>query len=114
MFRVVHCARYVVHVEDIDIHLYLSVFTCYVLVGGQSLEVYLPLSGLIDREKERLRLQKQAEKLKKEIAALEARLCSKGFADKAKPEVVGEVRATLADRVAQLSAAENSLTGLEV
>lgn len=46
------------------------------------LEVYLPLAGLVDKEKERARLKKQAEKLVKEVEALENRLSGSNFVEK--------------------------------
>ena len=65
------------------------------LVIQDGVEAYLPLSGLIDPEKERKRLEKQNEKLEKEIEKLAARLQSKGFVDKAPPEVVEKAQAEL-------------------
>eukprot|EP01041_Mallomonas_annulata_P007309 gene7309-14902_t len=83
------------------------------LVIEEGLEVYLPLSGLIDKEKELLRLKKQVEKLSKEIIGLQSRLSSKSFIDKAPPEVIVEVQGSLADKNAQIAAAEKSMKELE-
>lgn len=58
-------------------------------VGGFSLgEVVLPLSGLIDFEKEKARLSKEKEKLQQEIDKLEKKLSNENFLSKANPEVV--------------------------
>ena len=64
---------------------------------------------MIDYDKERVRLGKQAEKLRKDIAGLESRLSSKGFADKAPPEVVLEVKTKVAEQKEQLNAVEKSI-----
>ena len=61
---------------------------CVHLVVEEGIEVYLPLSNMIDKAKELARLGKQAEKLKKDITTLENRLTSPGFLDKA-PEKLG-------------------------
>ena len=79
------------------------------LVVEEGLEAFLPMAELVDYAKERARLGKQAEKLRKDIAGLEGRLASKGFADKAPPEVVAEVRAKVAEQSEQLAAVEKSI-----
>ena len=77
------------------------------------MDVYLPLSGLIDKEKELIRLNRMAEKIRKDMSALEGRLNSKGFADKAKPEVVLEARNNLNDKIAQLNSILKNIAELE-
>ena len=51
-------------------------------------EIYLPLKGLIDVEKETARLNKELETLDKEISRLEKKLGNQGFLAKAPAEVV--------------------------
>jgi len=80
------------------------------LVVQDGVEVYLPISALIDPEKERQRLGKQKGKLEKEIEKLSARLQSKGFTDKAPPAVVDKARNELEELQNQL---ENVNSGLE-
>jgi len=53
-----------------------------------SIEVYLPLKGLIDVEKETTRLNKELEGLAKEIKRIEGKLSNAGFLAKAPAEVV--------------------------
>ena len=84
------------------------------LVVQEGLEAFLPMADMVDREKELLRLSKQAEKLQKDINGLESRLKSKGFIDKAPDSVIAEVKATLADKVEQLSAVSQSIESLSV
>mmetsp|Transcript_28958 Transcript_28958/g.42261 ORF Transcript_28958/g.42261 Transcript_28958/m.42261 type:complete len:390 (+) Transcript_28958:1504-2673(+) len=82
------------------------------LVIQDGVVAYLPLSGLIDPEKERLRLERQKEKLSKEIVKLAGRLESKGFADKAPPAVVEKARGELSELEDQASKIEASLAAL--
>lgn len=45
-------------------------------------QVYLPMAGLVDKEKERSRLLKQAEKLIKDMEMLKTRLGGSNFVEK--------------------------------
>ena len=82
------------------------------LVVQEGVEAYLPLSGLVDTEKEKQRLEKQSTKLAKEIEKLAGRLKSKGFVDKAPPAVVDKARAELAELEDQASKVESSLQSM--
>lgn len=82
------------------------------LVVQDGVVAYLPLSGLIDPEKERLRLQRQSEKLAKEIQKLLGRLQSKGFVDKAPPALVEKAKGELAELEDQAAKIESSLAAL--
>jgi len=82
------------------------------LVIQDGVEAYLPLSGLIDPVKERKRLEKQNEKLKKEIQKLAGRLQSKGFVDKAPEAVVAKAKAELAELEDQAAKVKTSLESL--
>lgn len=82
------------------------------LVVQDGVEAYLPLSGLIDPEKEKKRLAKQKEKLQKEIQKLAGRLQSKGFVDKAPESVVMKARSELAELEDQAAKIEASLSSL--
>ena len=77
--------------------------------GAKAMEAYLPLASLVDAEKEKKRLTKQAEKLRKDIAGLEGRLASKGFAEKAPPHILAEVQGNVAEKKQQLSAVEKGI-----
>jgi len=56
-------------------------------------EVYLPLKGLIDVEKETARLNKERESLEKEIARVAGKLANESFVAKAPAEVIEKERA---------------------
>ena len=58
-------------------------------------EIYLPLKGLIDVEKETARLRKEAEKLEKEIKRLSGKLENPGFLAKAPEQVIAAEREKL-------------------
>jgi valyl-tRNA synthetase len=62
----------------------------------RGLEVMLPLAGLVDIDAERSRLQKERDKIAKELGALQAKLQNPGFRDKAPPAVVAKERERLA------------------
>ncbi|MFM7784047.1 MAG: hypothetical protein ACKPE6_05295, partial [Gammaproteobacteria bacterium] len=57
----------------------------------------MPLEGLVDLGAERARLDKEQEKLAREIEKLAARLANPGFTGKAPAEVVEKERARLAE-----------------
>merc|ERR1712032_652227 len=82
------------------------------LVVKDGVEVFLPLSGLIDPEKERTRLTKQKGKLAIEIQKLGGRLKSKGFVDKAPAAVVDKAKANLKELETQAEMVEKSLEAL--
>eukprot|EP00741_Cyanophora_paradoxa_P000221 tig00000402_g214.t1 len=67
------------------------------LVVAEGLEAFLPLKGMVDLEKERQRLTKQAAKIEKELEGLQKRLNSPGFTDKAPADVVASVKDNVAD-----------------
>jgi len=56
-------------------------------------EIYLPLAGLIDLDKEIARLEKEASNLEKEVDRVNKKLNNQGFMAKAPAEVVEEERA---------------------
>ena len=82
------------------------------LVVAHGTEVFVPLAGLVDVEKECARVRAELAGLEKQLAALRGRLASEGFVTRAKPEVVEAERAKerdwstrreqLARKVAQL------------
>lgn len=59
------------------------------------LEIYLPLSELIDFEKEKERLAKEKEKLESEIKRAEGKLKNKSFVEKAPEKIVNEEKEKL-------------------
>lgn len=82
------------------------------LVVQDGVEAYLPLAGLIDPEKERKRLEKQATKIGKEIEKLAGRLKSKGFVEKAPAELVEKAKTELQELEDQAAKIKSSLDAL--
>jgi valyl-tRNA synthetase len=73
---------------------------------------YVPLEGLINREAELERQQKEADKLRKHIAGHEGKLKNESFVGKAPPEVVANVRETLEGLRKQLASVEDVIRDL--
>ena len=72
------------------------------LVVQEGLEAYLPLSEMVDADKERKRLGKQQASLEAGIEKLEKRLSGPGFADKAPEAVVAKARGELDEQKEKL------------
>ncbi|MEW5761604.1 MAG: valine--tRNA ligase [Bacillota bacterium] len=62
----------------------------HAVVSG--VEIYLPLAGLIDPQKEAARLARELAVVEKDLARAEGKLASEGFLAKAPPEVVARER----------------------
>ena len=65
------------------------------LVGG--MEILVPMAGLIDKDAELTRLNKEIGKLVQDIERTEVKLSNPAFVDKAPTDVVGKERARLAE-----------------
>ena len=83
------------------------------LVVSDGVEVYLPLSGIVDPAKEVGRLGKQAAKLEKEVGGLAGRLKSPKFVEKAPAQVVEKSRKELAELEEQLAAVRSRMAQME-
>ncbi len=105
--------RQLAAVEPLQIHPSLATKPSQALVAvAGGMEIYLPLAGLIDVEKERARLGKEIGQIEAELARVEGKLGNAGFLAKAPREVVekervrakelSERKAVLAQRLAML------------
>jgi len=65
------------------------------LTAGAGVEVLITLKGIVDAEKELQRVNREVNKTDKNIAALDKKLSSKGFTERAPAEVVQEAREQL-------------------
>jgi valyl-tRNA synthetase len=72
-------------------------------------QLHVILSGLLDFEEERQRLKKAIEKLEKEMGSSAKKLENRGFLEKARPEVVAEVREKVADLSGRLEKLRRNL-----
>lgn len=77
------------------------------LVG--EMKLLIPMAGLIDKDAELKRLNKETEKLGKPIKALEGKLANPGFIDKAPEAVVEKEKDKLADMKAALANLEEQI-----
>ena len=84
-----------------------SAFT--VFDGG---EIYIPLTGLIDKEKERARLEKEIRSLDADTAKLEAQLTNKNFMTHAPAEEIENRKAKLAEVRQKITSIKKNLEGL--
>jgi len=73
---------------------------------------FIPLEGVVDREAELARQKKEAEKLRGFITGSERKLANESFVAKAPPEVVEQVRETLAGLQKQLASVEEIIRQL--
>jgi len=74
---------------------------------------YVPLADLVDLSKEKERAEKEAEKIRGEIARAEAKLANESFVAKAPAQLVENEKKKLADAKEKLAAVEERLRGLE-
>ena len=81
-----------------------------VLVGEATIS--LPLAGVIDLKAERARLMRDADKIRKEIAKIDAKLGNEQFMAKAQEEVVEEQRERREEALALLARTEAALARL--
>jgi valyl-tRNA synthetase len=65
------------------------------LIG--EMKILIPMAGLIDRDAELARLEKEIQKIKNELPRIEAKLSNPAFADKAPAEVINKEKTKLAD-----------------
>lgn len=80
--------------------------TTAVAVVSQGIELGFP--GLVDIEKEKVRLNKAIDNLKKMVKSVEGKLANKGFVDRAPADVVAKERERLAQNCAELSKLEDA------
>jgi valyl-tRNA synthetase len=75
-------------------------------------EIILPLEGLIDKAAEAAKHRKALTDIERQMASVRAKLSNEGFVTRAKPEVVAEQRAKLAELESQLTATQTLLAAL--
>jgi valyl-tRNA synthetase len=70
------------------------------------MKILIPMAGLIDKAAELARLDKEIQKLVKELPRIADKLANPSFVDKAPPEVIEKEKAKLADLQAMLNSLE--------
>ncbi|MBU4488775.1 MAG: valine--tRNA ligase [Candidatus Omnitrophica bacterium] len=76
-------------------------------------EVYIPLEGVIDFEKESVRLKKKRDEVKKNMGSLEARLKDKNFIARAPAEIVERNKLSKSELESTLKRLEENLKDIE-
>lgn len=79
----------------------------------RNIELFLPLTGLLDLAQERERLQKQIDKLEKDLAVMQNKLNNQNFIQNAKPEVVDKEREKYSEVNTKLELIRQQLSDLE-
>jgi len=79
----------------------------------QGVEIFLPLKGLIDIDKEKVRLEKELNKVEQEIKRLEKKLNNQGFLAKAPQNVIEKEKAKYAEYQANKEALVTRLESLK-
>lgn len=103
-------------VEDLDIGTVDDRNKCAVApvrIGDVSVDVVVPLEGLVDLEEEIKRLSKNIEKSQREIQSLSKRLNNDSFVKNAPKEVVEQGRAQLEELKSQIASMEESRLRLQ-
>jgi len=80
------------------------------VIGG--VEVFVDLTGIVDLEKEKIRLQDEIDNLQKYTKSLEGKLSNKGFVSSAPEEVVSKEKEKLEEAKIKLEKLEGQLSNL--
>jgi valyl-tRNA synthetase len=83
---------------------------------AEAIEIYLPLAGLLDIEKELARLDKEIVQTQQEQGRLQGKLGNENFVARAKPDVVAKEREKLAaaeERLGKLTARRGEIAALK-
>lgn len=89
------------------------IFLLFDFTFHQVCEVFIPLHSILDKEKERKRLQRQIDKLCQDIDILSKRLNNKNFVDKAPLKIYEESTRTLHEHQTLLVTLEKSLMEMD-
>lgn len=105
----------IARVENCDIGEAGNLAKCAVApvrIGDSSVDVIIPLEGLVDLAEEVKRLQKVIEKIQKDISVLNQKLTNENFVKNAPEELVATDKALLETHRARLSRLQDSLSRL--
>lgn len=106
----------IARVENCDIGEAGNLAKCAVApvrIGDSSVDVIIPLEGLVDLAEEVKRLQKAVEKIQKDISVLNGKLSNVNFMKNAPEDLVAADKALLETHRARLARLQDSLTRLQ-
>ncbi|OEF98316.1 valine--tRNA ligase [Desulfuribacillus alkaliarsenatis] len=99
--------------ESLDIDLELKTPEKAMTAVTSGAQIYLPLEGLIDKDKEIARLEKERQKLQAEVDRVQGKLNNEKFVAKAPAQVIDQERAKEADYKAKLQKVEERINELK-
>ena len=82
------------------------------VVAGEGVQVWLPLAGMVDLEKERARLAAEAQDVRHNVSRLQQKLANEQYVQRAPAQVVERDRDQLAETERRLTAIEAKLASL--
>lgn len=114
--RIQNCQEFIKHLARVNTINWLapnqpSPAAATGLVGG--LEILLPLAGLIDKEAEIARLEKEITKLEKDLQVISGKLANPNFVNKAPADVVAKEQALQAELQATTDKLNEKLTSIK-
>jgi valyl-tRNA synthetase len=89
--------RKLAKVSDLKSEVSLTKPAASIAAVVRNIEIFMPLSGLVDLEQEKARLTKQLDKIKQELNSIQNKLNNANFINNAKPEVVEKEKEKLAE-----------------
>lgn len=105
--------RILLNAEPLDVDMNFAGSKTAPSVSSAFGDLFLPLEGVIDFEKERTRLKKQLEKIGKEIDKVKSKLDNPGFCSKVPAEVLEEHKQRLVDWQAEHNRVSEAVAALE-
>ena len=105
--------RILLNAEPLDVDMNFAGNKTAPSVSSAFGDLFLPLEGVIDFEKERTRLKKQLEKIGKEIEKVKFKLDNPGFCSKVPAEVLEEHKQRLVDWQAEHKRVSEAVAALE-
>jgi len=101
--------KFVARVSDIEVLTENDAKPDSAIALVDQMQLLIPMAGLIDKEAELKRLNKEVDRLKKQVAALTGKLANPGFTDKAPAKVVEAEQQKLDDGKAALTQLETQI-----
>jgi valyl-tRNA synthetase len=107
--------EFLAHTEKPQLHAQLATKPAQSMSSlAESVEIYLPLAGLLDIGKEVARLAKEIVAAEQEVARIQGKLANEAFVTRAKAEVVQKERERLLDQEERLNKLRERSMELEV
>ncbi len=99
-------------VKDLEANIDLEKPTSSLVAVVEDIQIFLPLTGLVDLDAEKAKLSKQKEKLEKELLMIQNKLKNEKFISNAKPEVIEKEKDKEEEVQTKLNTVNEVLQGL--